>query len=259
MPFPVSAENVCVNYDPFFIVFLFCFLEKVNYVVVGDEPGPAKLEKAKAYGIPNITEDEFLDMIRIKSGMAPVYVKNDVQENGKVEKKTEVKIETHKKAKVEKSPLKLDFTDKHSVKQKKSLTKAESSSSSNNSNKEISSRNVNNVKPTSTSKEKKKLKVSEDLPQIERNICKPPEANISWTEKYKPKDLKGIIGQQGEKSNMNKLLNWLRNWHKYHGGKDKPKVTRPSPWAKDDNGAYYKCALLSGPPGVGNVLKSIFV
>lgn len=25
------------------------------------------------------------------------------------------------------------------------------------------------------------------------------------------------------------------------------------PWAKDDSGGYYKAALLSGPPGVGEV------
>ena len=35
-----------------------------------------------------------------------------------------------------------------------------------------------------------------------------------WVEKYKPKSMNKIIGQLGEKSNANKLLNWLRNWNK---------------------------------------------
>lgn len=97
-----------------------------------------------------------------------------------------------------------------------------------------------------------KIVHGKDLPQIERKSVQVPKDSIAWTEKYKPKDLKGIIGQQGEKSNMNKLLQWLKNWDKYHGGKNKTKVARPSPWSKNDDGAYFKCALLSGPPGVGN-------
>lgn len=28
-------------------------------------------------------------------------------------------------------------------------------------------------------------------------------------------------------------------------------MVKPSPWAKNDDGAYFKAALLSGPPGVG--------
>ena len=34
-----------------------------------------------------------------------------------------------------------------------------------------------------------------------------------WTEKYKPKRVKDIIGQQGDKSNVKKLLHWLQVFH----------------------------------------------
>lgn len=37
---------------------------------------------------------------------------------------------------------------------------------------------------------------------------------LLWVDKYKPTSLKAIIGQQGEQSCANKLLRWLRNWHK---------------------------------------------
>lgn len=37
---------------------------------------------------------------------------------------------------------------------------------------------------------------------------------LLWVDKYKPVSLKAIIGQQGEQSCANKLLRWLRNWHK---------------------------------------------
>lgn len=58
-----------------------------------------------------------------------------------------------------------------------------------------------------------------------------------------------IIGQLGEKSNANKLLNWLKNWNKWHlaaaGGGGKKS------WNDQDTGSSFKCALLSGPPGIG--------
>ena len=34
-----------------------------------------------------------------------------------------------------------------------------------------------------------------------------------WTDKYKPKRVKDIIGQQGDKSNVKKLLHWLQVFH----------------------------------------------
>lgn len=46
-----------------------------------------------------------------------------------------------------------------------------------------------------------------------------------------------------------RLLKWLTNWHKNNNGKTK--VQRPNPWAKNDDGSFFKAALLSGPPGVG--------
>lgn len=33
----------------------------------------------------------------------------------------------------------------------------------------------------------------------------------------------------------------------------------PGPWAKDDNGAFFKAALLSGPPGVGKTTSAHLV
>ena len=87
----------------------------------------------------------------------------------------------------------------------------------------------------------------------------------------------GIIGQQGDRSNAKKLLYWLQHWYENHSGKKK--LTKPSeydqqrnlivtinwfplhyfdffpsfegPWSTNDDGAYFKAALLSGPPGIG--------
>lgn len=67
---------------------------KTNYVVAGEESGPAKLAKAEDMNIPVLTEDDLLDLIREKSGIATLK-----------KKKTEVKKESPVK-KNDKSPLK---------------------------------------------------------------------------------------------------------------------------------------------------------
>lgn len=46
-----------------------------------------------------------------------------------------------------------------------------------------------------------------------------------------------------------RLIKWLENWYKNNDGTKKH--AKPNPWAKNDDGAAFKCALLSGPPGVG--------
>lgn len=52
--------------------------------MVGDEPGPSKLEKARRYGLPEISEDDFLDLILRKSGMKAKYtVINECDNFGK--------------------------------------------------------------------------------------------------------------------------------------------------------------------------------
>nr|CAD7577833.1 unnamed protein product [Timema californicum] len=78
-----------------------------------------------------------------------------------------------------------------------------------------------------------------------------------WVDRYKPTSTKQIIGQQGDKSNVKKLTRWLSNWHANHSGKKK--LARPSPWSKDDSGAFFKAALLSGPPGIGKTTSAHLV
>jgi replication factor C subunit 1 len=75
-------------------------------------------------------------------------------------------------------------------------------------------------------------------------------SNAMWVDKYKPQTVKHVIGQQTDRSNAKKLMQWLLEWDKNHSN-PKDKKPRPSPWAKNDNGAAFKAALLSGPPGIG--------
>ncbi|XP_073992983.1 germ line transcription factor 1 isoform X2 [Rhodnius prolixus] len=129
--------------------------------------------------------------------------------------------------------------------------------------KQISSKCSNN--DTSTKKPKDNFSKTVGEPVVQCNVksdnkiknSESPKFNVVkselkfelWADKYRPVNLKQLIGQQGEKSNVNKLLKWLKSWFDNRSGKKK--ISRPSPWAKDDSGAYFKAALLSGPPGIG--------
>jgi hypothetical protein len=53
-----------------------------------------------------------------------------------------------------------------------------------------------------------------------------PESHSLWADKYKPLSTKQIIGQQGDRSNVKKLMKWLQEWHSNHSGKKK--LVRPS-------------------------------
>ncbi|KAK2713311.1 hypothetical protein QYM36_009242 [Artemia franciscana] len=123
--------------------------------------------------------------------------------------------------------------------------------------------------PVKTPKRKKKEESAEESP-VSNKMKKTEKAKVSpvsekakagekkkTAEKaedikpvdYCPTTIKQVVGQQGDKSCLNKLIKWLRNWHKYHAPGAKP--ARPALRAKDDDGGFYNAALLSGPPGIG--------
>uniref|UniRef100_A0A8B9J6A1 Replication factor C subunit 1 n=1 Tax=Astyanax mexicanus TaxID=7994 RepID=A0A8B9J6A1_ASTMX len=82
--------------------------------------------------------------------------------------------------------------------------------------------------------------------------------SLLWVDKYRPRSLKNLIGQQGEQSCANKLLRWLQNWHKHHSEK-KHKSARFGKFGGKDDGSGFKAALLSGPPGVGKTTTAALV
>lgn len=212
--------------------------KNTKYLVVGSEAGESKLSKARNFGTPQLTEDQFLDLIRQKS------VK---EKENKTPKTSPEKLEKIKNKKS--SPPKSTKEEKKSPKIEKKFIKEEPSTSS--------------VTP------KRSPKVERKIPKIEPEAPKtlapkqdfgPAETEL-FVDKYKPSSCKGIIGQQGEKSNMNKLKTWLRDWNMNHlktGGKKA--AAKPAPWGvSNDNGAWAKCALLSGSPGVGKTTTAYLV
>ncbi|RZC31761.1 replication factor C subunit 1 [Asbolus verrucosus] len=218
--------------------------KKVNYVVVGEDPGPAKLAKAESLNIPNITEDELLDLILVKSGMKPKYCKKDTSPDSEdLGIEADSHIKTSKEDKSNKS--KQDNKEKIETKPKKDISKTSAKKKDEEMSSKPSTSKIPETEIQSKSIEKRKIEID--------------PSGLALTEKYKPNDIKGIIGQQSEGSNLYKLKHWLQNWYKNQDPKVKKSLVKPSPWAKKDDGAYFKCALLSGPPGVGKTTSATLV
>lgn len=203
-------------------------------MVVGDEPGPAKLAKAESYGIPNINEDEFLDMILTKSGKPAHYVKQNSESDSAIG--TSQSEEFMEFDEVIGSPKKPANSPKKDFKEVSSPKKQNALSSSPKKSPVVKTTTTKTTTTETTTTTKQKSEQSDE--------------NLPWTEKYRPKDLKQVIGQQSTDSVLSKLYNWLKNWHSNRQLKTTGKVQGAS---------ASKCALLSGPPGVGKTTMSSLV
>ncbi|KAM8704543.1 hypothetical protein ACLKA7_009056 [Drosophila subpalustris] len=206
--------------------------KKLNYLVVGEEAGPKKLAQAEEHNVTILSEDGLFDLIREKSG----------------EKKESPKV---KQEEQQKSSI---------TKVKKERKEEDTSMSSSSSRKEEKSHNLKvkeerkEKEPSVSPKVKKEPVVPLPRPEANNNV---DDTNVAWVDKYKPNSIKDIVGQAGPASNVNKLMNWLSKWYVSHDGKKKPQ--RPNPWAKNDDGSFYKAALLSGPPGIGKTTTATLV
>ncbi|ALC45390.1 Gnf1 [Drosophila busckii] len=206
--------------------------KKLNYLVVGEEAGPKKLVQAEEHGVNILSEDGLFDLIRERSGEKTTEKNNTV----KVEPKAEVKVKEERKSAI-KQEEKI-----HSLKVKQE----------------------HNEKETKVSPKVKKERLeSKPVVKVEMPEKTKTDANNNnneqqaWVDKYKPSSIKEIVGQSGAASNVTKLMNWLSKWYINHDGKKKPQ--RPNPWAKNDDGSFYKAALLSGPPGIGKTTTATLV
>ncbi|RLU25150.1 hypothetical protein DMN91_003242 [Ooceraea biroi] len=188
---------------------------KVNYIIVGDEAGPAKLAKASSLGIEQISEDDLLEMIRTRPEGQARDIKPAAMRGKPHAKKMSNKSESDKSS----SPYKTETS---------SPEKVETPSSSSGKTKTLSP-STQSSSTSSNSQEKTTSVGSQPL-----------------VEKYRPRTMKQIIGQQGDKSSANNLYVWLRDWHK---NRQDPKFKDGT--GKQTHGQSFKAALLSGPPGVG--------
>ncbi|KAI8142314.1 replication factor RFC1 C terminal domain-containing protein [Fennellomyces sp. T-0311] len=103
------------------------------------------------------------------------------------------------------------------------------------------------VAPPATTKSKGKAKA-----KVEQSI---PAETVSgqtelWTDKYRPKTLKDIVGN---KELVRKISVWLEGWQTSFHQDFKKGVP------DDDNIQNYRALLLSGPPGIGKTTTALVV
>lgn len=72
-------------------------------------------------------------------------------------------------------------------------------------------------------------------------------SNQLWTDKYAPRSLSDIVGNQ---TVVNRLKNWLSNWHRYRKAGFKAGL---------GEGSEYRAAILHGAPGIGKTTAAHIV
>nr|XP_020479853.1 replication factor C subunit 1 [Monopterus albus] len=232
--------------------------KKTTYLIQGRDSGASKLEKAESLGTKILDEDGLLELIRTKPGKKSKY---------------EIAAEAESKASKTRTPT--GQTSKCTPKgQKISPSKGNSRSphtpspSKTGLTQGISGGTKDGGTPLgkgSGLKARRELGLSSYAASSSAAGSSSPsatgeDASLLWVDKYRPRSLKTVIGQQGDHSCANKLLCWLKNWHKHHsGGTSKPPAARFGKSGGKDDGSGYKAALLSGPPGVGKTTTAALV
>ncbi|XP_069600697.1 replication factor C subunit 1 isoform X2 [Ranitomeya imitator] len=210
--------------------------KKTNYLILGRDGGESKREKAESLGTKVIDEDGLFGLIRSLPGKKSKYVLAV-----EAEMKTKVKIEkTPEKVVKKPSPAKRKLTpEKRQSPRAKKLA--------------VEEKTTDDWK-TGGKQEKPSSAKTLDLVRVSGKT-----ESILWVDKYKPTSVKAIIGQQGEQSCANKLIRWLRDWHKNHATDEKKPAVKYNKFGGKDDGSSYKAALLSGPPGVGKTTTAVLV
>ncbi|KAF0037435.1 hypothetical protein F2P81_010309 [Scophthalmus maximus] len=227
--------------------------KKTTYMVQGRDSGVSKIEKAESFGTKILDEDALLELIRTKPGKKSKYEIAAEAESKASKTRTppgQASKSTPKAQKI--SPSKGNSRSPHTPSPSKtglgqghgSRTTPSGRGSGHKTRRELglsSSRSPSAPEPSPRSR------TAED-------------ASLLWVDKYRPRSLKTVIGQQGDQSCANKLLRWLQSWHKSHS------ATTPKATAKfgkfgggKDDGSSFKAALLSGPPGVGKTTTAALV
>ncbi|XP_070684271.1 replication factor C subunit 1 [Pempheris klunzingeri] len=224
--------------------------KKTTYLVQGRDSGVSKFEKAESLGTKILDEDGLLELIRTKPGKKSKY---------------EIAAETESKASKTRTPPSKPSKSTPKA-QKISPSKGNSRSPHTPSPSKTSLAQGHGVRTTppgrgSRHTARRELSLSSSTASPSAPSSTGEGASLLWVDKYRPHSLKAVIGQQGDKSCANKLLLWLQNWHRHHGGgASKPPAARFGKFGggKDD-GSGLKAALLSGPPGVGKTTTAALV
>lgn len=249
--------------------------KKVDYLIVGDEAGQSKISKAEELNLKQLSEDEFLQLICIKSNISkpkyegddePMMTTGDDDDDRKAPEAIKESPAKKKATTPQKSPAKVVKKEPTTSSQESKFKKLKAAIESDEDEKPEPAKKPELAKQiekkmdklTVESKQIKSEPKAAESAQAATTVTAKPEPkgadeNVEtrlWVDKYKPTTLGKVIGQSADKSNASKLVFWLKSWQKWHGGSDESKGAK-KPWNDQDTGSSFKAALLSGPPGIG--------
>ncbi|XP_056265481.1 replication factor C subunit 1 [Pseudoliparis swirei] len=225
--------------------------KKTTYLVQGRDSGVSKLEKAESLGTKILDEDGLLELIRTKPGKKSKYEITAEAESKASKTRTPPSRTSKSTPKAQKispskgnswsphtpSPSKTGLAQGHGARTRSGGTPPGRGSGP-------TARRELGLSSSSS---------SSSAPRKSSPSAAGDDVSLLWVDKYRPRSLKAVIGQQGDQSCANKLLRWLQNWSKHHSGRSsKPAAARFGKFGGGrDDGSTFKAALLSGPPGVG--------
>uniref|UniRef100_A0A671NW05 Replication factor C subunit 1 n=1 Tax=Sinocyclocheilus anshuiensis TaxID=1608454 RepID=A0A671NW05_9TELE len=218
---------------------------KTTYLVLGRDSGASKTEKAESFGTKIINEDELLELIRTKPGKKSKYEIAAEAENKSSKTRTP-------DSRGKPTPPSKKATPQGPRPNKRSPSEGKSKPGSASKSGTLGASRSEVKKSLSFDQSKRASPVSHSTPESEGS-------SLLWVDKYRPRSLKSLIGQQGDQSCANKLLRWLQNWHKHHSSNTKAPSDKFGKFGSKDDGSGFKAALLSGPPGVGKTTTAALV
>lgn len=182
---------------------------KTNYVVLGNDAGPKKLETIAKNNLKTINEDGLFELIRRMPANGG---------SGQAAEKYQEKMKAEEE-KVRKMAAEIDAEEKRKAEEKQKQAAR-----------------VNKA-PASTS-----------TPPASQSSQAAPVDDQLWTTKYAPTSYSMICGN---KSNVEKLQTWLRNW-------DRNSKLNFKVGGKDGSGQY-RAVMIHGPPGIGKTTAAHLV
>ncbi|XP_071943755.1 replication factor C subunit 1-like [Antedon mediterranea] len=199
--------------------------KKTTYLVTGRGAGEKKQEKAQELGITQLSEDDLFELIRTRPGKkgcvkpAKVIPESPTEENQFISEDAQMGASSQSDSQLSQSSATLSQLNA----------------------------------PYSELMTNQSMDSQHSLTESQLPMDASPEPSLMWVDKYKPKTVKQIIGQHGDRSHVKKLMSWLKQWNTHNAsGKLKGKCNR-------DTGAGQKAALLSGPPGIGKTTTATLV
>lgn len=178
---------------------------KTNYVVLGGDAGPKKLETIAKHNIKTINEDGLFELIQrmpANGGSGQAAEKHQAKKKAEEEKVREMAAE-------------IDAEEKRKAEEKK--------------------------------KQAARVGQGPACPTPAASQAAPVDDQL-WTSKYAPSSTSMICGNKG---NVEKIQNWLRNWDR------NAKINFKN--AGKDGSGLYRAIMIHGPPGIGKTTAAHLV